>query len=197
MALTVTSLNGAITQGTNVVKLTAFTNPSTVGISAKTVARVDGEDMLVTDASLSPTLQVVRGINGTYATAHDTLAPVVYGITSDFTQTIGSVAPAKVYSYGANATITNPVVDAIIFIDKASAAALTLTDPNKDSQVTVRFVSLTAAAHTITYATGFYDNTTTSDVATFPATAGAVFTMIAQSGKWRPVATADDGVTIA
>lgn len=197
MSLTVTSLNGAVTQGATQVRLTAFTNPSSGGIGARTLLLVDDEQMLVTDASLSPVVQVARGYNGTLATAHGTLAPVTYGLTSDFTQTVGAVAPAPAYSYGADATITNPTVDATIYITKATAAALTLTDPAADQVNTVVFVSLTAAAHTITYATGFYDNTTTSDVATFPATAGAAFTIVARSGKWRPVATADDGVTIA
>lgn len=204
MALTVTSLNGAITQNQTTVTLTAFTNPSTGGIGAKTVLICDGESMLVTDATNSPTLQVVRGYNSPSASLptlpafqHGTLAPVVYGLTSDFTQSVGNPGGAQVYSYGADATITNPVLDATIYIDKATAAALTLTDPPKDQRNLVRITSLTAAAHLITYATGFYDNTTTSDVATFPATAGATMTMVAVNGKWRLVATADDGVTVA
>lgn len=197
MALTVTSLNGAITQSQTQIKLTAFTNPASGGIGPKALVVLDGAEVVqVEDASLSPVLSVVRGFNGTAATAHNTLAPVVYGLTSDFT-TPANVTAATGYSYGADGTITNPAVDATIYIDKATAAALTLTDPNADQTNTVKFVSLTAAAHTITYATGFYDNTTSSDVATFPATAGAAFTIKAMSGKWRPVATADDGVTIA
>jgi len=204
VALAITTLNGAITQNQTQIALTAFTNPSTGGISAKTIVVVDGESMLVTDASLSPVLQVVRGYNSPSASLptlpafqHNTLAKVVYGLTSDFTQSVGNPGGAQVYSYGANATITNPVLDATIYIDKATAAALTLTDPAKDQFNTVKFISRTDAAHTITYATGFYGSTTGSDVATFPATLGAVFTIVAQNGQWCPVATADDGVTIA
>ena len=197
MALATTTLNGAITQGTNKVRLTAFTNPATSGVSAQTFLLVDGEFMQVTDASLSPTLTVTRGALGTAAFSHDTLAPVVYGLTSDFTQNIGNPAAAPVYSYGANATITNPTGNAVVYIDKATAAALTLTDPAADQQNQVRFISLTDAAHTVTYATGFYANTTGSDVAEFPATMGASFTIAAQGGKWRPVSTAAVGVTFA
>jgi hypothetical protein len=196
MALVATTLNGAITLNARQMRLTAFTNPSTGTMSAPTLALVDGEFMMITDATLTPTVAVTRGDQGTKAGAHNTLAPVIYGLSSDFTQTNG-VAGLPVYSYGVDATITNPTVNAVIYIDKATAWAGTLTDPATDQQNTVMFVSRTAAAHLITYATGFYDNTTTSDVATFPATAGAVFTIIAQGGKWRPVATADDGVTIA
>ncbi len=196
MALATTSLNGAVTLNATQVRLTAFTNPGTGGIGPRTYLVVDAEQMLVTDATLAPVLQVTRGANGTYATAHNTLAPVVYGLTTDFTQQVGTAA-APAYSYGADATITNPTVDATIYITKGSAAALTLTDPTADQANTVRIVSLTAYAHLITYATGFYDNTTTSDVATYPATAGATLTLVAKNGKWRVVATADDGVTIA
>jgi len=196
MALTVTSLAGACTQNATQVVLTAFTNPSTSAIGPKTWLRVDGEWMLVTDATLTPTLQVARGINGSLGGAHQILAPVVYGLTSDFTQALSSAQFEPVYSYSVDATITNPVVDQVVYINKAGVCALTLTDPAADQTNTVKFISLTANAHTITYATGFYANTTTSDVATFAATAGASFTMQAFAGKWRPIATADDGVTI-
>lgn len=199
MALVVTSLNGAITQNARQIKLTAFTNPQVGPIGPDVMFLVDGEAMRLTDALLSPTVSVTRGdcINqSTFAVPHNDLAPVIYGLTTDYSQGLG-VYGAPVWSYGVNATITNPQVDATIYIDKATAWAGVLTDPNADQQNTVRFVSRTAAAHTITYATGFYDNTTTSDVATWPATAGATLTIVAQGGKWRPVATADDGVTIA
>ena len=197
MSLTVTSANGAIALNDTQIRLTAFTNPSLGAIGPQTIVLVDKEQMIVANASLSPVLQVTRGANGTQATAHGTLAPIVYGLSSDFTQSISTtgVANAVAYTYGADATITNPTANATIYITKATAAALTLTDPNKDQTNTVVWVSLTAAAHLITYATGFYDNTTTSDIATFPATAGASFTMVAKNGKWSPVATADDGVT--
>lgn len=196
MALAVTSINGAITQNQQQVRLTAFTNPASSGIGPKTVLMVDGEKMLVTDVSLSPVLGVVRGYDGTKATAHNTLAPAVYGLTTDFTQGQVGTGGAREYSYGADGAITNPTVDATIYITKATAAALTLSDPNKDQTNIVRFVSLTAAAHTITYTAGFYGNTTSSDVATFPTTVGAVFTIVAKNGLWNAVSTADDGVLI-
>ena len=192
-----TTLNGAVTSTATQIKLTAFTNPSSGTISAPTVVMLDGnEQCLVTDTTNAPTLGVARGWNGTQATAHGTLAPVAYGLTSDFNMPSG-VSGAMAYSYGADATFTNPLVDSTVYITKATAIALTITDPTFDNVAKVRFISTTAAAHLLTYATGWYDNTTTSDVATFPATAGATFTMQAISGKWRPVSTADDGVTLA
>ncbi len=197
MALTVTSLNGAVVYDAQRLRLTAFTNPSTGGIGPLVKVVVDGEVTYMSDATNSPTLLVARGEEGTLAVPHNTLAPVVYGLTSDFASGGGNgLATAPVVTYSVDSTITNPVVDQIVYINKAGVCALTLTDPAKDSTQTMRFISLTANAHTITYATGFYGNTTTSDVATFPATAGGIFTIRAIDGAWYPVSTADDGVLI-
>jgi hypothetical protein len=198
MALTVTSLNGAITRDARSMTLTAFTNPATGPITAPTMALVDGEAVFVTETSFAPSVGIARGMAGTLAVAHNTLAPVIYGLTSDFTQGANGATTAQtapVWSYGVDSTMTNPTVNATIYIDKATAAALTLTDPAKDQQNTVTVISRTAAAHTITYATGFYDNTTSSDVATFAAVAGASMVFAAQGGKWRPLALTN--VTLA
>jgi len=206
MALTVTSLNGAITQAARQATLTAFSNPSTGGVGPSTVALIDGEGVLITGSPFSPTVDVVRGYTnpftnqGTVAVAHNTLAPVVYGLTSDFSQLgvqgSASIAIAAEASYGVNGAITVPLVNQTIYITKAGVCALTLASPSADSNVTVRFVALTANAHTITYTPGFYGNTTSSDVCTFPGTIGAVFTIVAKNGLWNAVATADDGCLI-
>ena len=200
MALATTSLNGAVTLNARQIRLTAFTNPSSGGISAPTKVLVDGEVMYVTDATLSPVLGVSRGMEGTKASAHNTLAPSVYGLTSDFTQSASTNGTAGVpeFSIAVNdSNVTLPVVDCTIYLTKATALGITINAPNADQNNTIRFVSLTAAAHLITFTPGFYGNTTTSDVATFPSTIGAVFTIVAKGASWNPVATADDGVTIA
>lgn len=200
MALVVTSLNGAISLNATQVRLTAYTNPASGGIGPKANLLVDGEQMLVTDATLSPVVQVARGYNGTQAAAHNTLAPVTYGLSTDFTGTASTngQAGASQISLAVNdANVTLPVVDSTIYITKAGVLAITINGPAKDQTNTIKFVSLTANAHLITYTAGFYANTTSSDVATFPATAGAVFTIVARNGLWNAVATADDGVTIA
>ncbi len=196
MALAVTSLNGAIGMNDRRLKLTAFTNPSLGGISPSTVLQVDGERMTVADATSSPILIVSRGDYGTLASAHNTLAPVTYGITSDFTNAASATeaSSASQYSYGVSGAITIPVVNQTIYLTKAGVAAMTLSDPAKDQTNTVVFVSLTANAHTITYSTGFYGGTGT--VATFPSTIGACFTIVARNGVWNAVATCDDGVLI-
>ena len=195
MALAVTSLNGTITKNATMITLTAFTNPSSGAMSAQTVAIVDGEKMLITDATLSPTVQVVRGYDSTYASQHNTLAPIVYGLTSDFTQQVSTtgVAGSSVISYGVSGAITPPINNTTIYLTKATAAAMTLATPASDQSNVVTVVSLTAAAHTITYTAGFYQNTTSSDVVTFPSTSGACWIFQAKNGLWN--ATLGGGTT--
>lgn len=202
MSLIVTTLNGAILASAQQVKLTAFTSQAGNNFD-KQVLVIDGEAMLITDTSLSPTLSVVRGFTdpntgkGTIAGPHNTLAPAVYGKTQDFTSSTGGLSTLPVVSYGADGAITVPVVDQTIYITKGSAAALTLAGPNNDSTVTVKVISLSAFAHTITYTAGFYQNTTSSDVATFPATSGATFVFQAKNGVWNAVGNVSSaGVTL-
>lgn len=186
MALTVTSINGAISASATLVRLTSGT-----GAAKGYTLKVDGEQMLITDDSLSPTFQVARGMNGTLAIAHNTLAPAVVGPKGDFL--IPSGAP--MVSYGADGAITIPSVDQFIILDKATAAAMTLAAPPKDSTVTLTIMGAVAAANTVTYTAGFYGDTTSSDVATFAAKVGASMTIQAQQGKWGVVALAN--VTLA
>lgn len=195
MSVTVTSLNGAITASAQQVRLTAFTNPASSGISAPTKIVLDDEVLYVSDASLSPVLSVSRGQEGTLAGPHNTLAPICYGLTSDFAAGTG-LAVMPVVSYGVSGAITVPIVDQTIYLTKAGVAAMTLAGPANDQVNTVRVISLTANAHTVTYTAGFYQNTTSSDVCTFPSTSGACFTFKAKNGVWNAVATADDGALI-
>jgi hypothetical protein len=198
--LTVTSAASAVALTDRYIKFTAFTNPSTGGISVPTKAIIDGEVVYVTDATLSPTCLVSRGMEGTAATAHNSLAPIVYGLTSDFTQPISTngQAQANVLSYSVNNTsVTLPVVNSTIYITKAGVLAITINGPNNDQSNTIKFVSLTANAHTITYTAGFYGNTTSSDVCTFPSTIGAVFTITAKNGLWNAESNVSSaGVTL-
>lgn len=209
MALVATAtLSGAVGLNDTFVKLSAYTNPVTGGIGPQAVLVVDGEAMLVADASLSPTLKVVRGYVSPVpgqktlpACAHKTLAPVVYGLTSDFTQEASTDqrAAAGVLSLSVNdSAVQLPVTDCTIYIEKAGVLAITILAPFADQSNTIKFISLTANAHTITYTAGFYGNTTSSDVATFPATVGGSFTIQAKNGLWVPMATVTTaGVTLA
>ena len=86
MALTTTTNSGAVTAAQTFITLAAYTAPTSgiVGTRAKPMLRMDSEYMLITDATLSPTLQVVRGYFGSSAATHKNLAGVTYGVQDDF-----------------------------------------------------------------------------------------------------------------
>lgn len=189
MAVTATTLASAKTSANDkFVKLT-----SASGIAVKMLLRVDGEWMRVTDVSLSPTIGVVPGYNGSPAGPHGILAPVVYGVPSDFVNWFSTNPQDEVVtqSIGADGAVTGPagtgvpITDTIVYINKATAIAATIALPANDQTNTITFISTTAAAHVVTM-TG---NPSGSDVATFTAVIGATFTIKAQPGAWGILAT--------
>jgi len=198
MALTATTLASAKATNDTVINLTSAT-----GVANKMLALVDAEWMRVSSVLLTPAIGVVPGYNGSTAGPHGALAPVIYGLTSDFVST-GIVPSSTVtsQSFSADGAITGPggagvpTSNTIIYLTKGSAGAYTLAAPAIDQQNTLIFVSTSAYAHTITVTAGFYGNTTTSDVATFAATVNSTLTIKAQNGLWAPIATADDGTVI-
>jgi hypothetical protein len=191
MALSKTTLNGAITQGATQLTLTSAT-----GIAKKMWLRVDGEYMLVTDITNTPTLLVVRGVNGTPALAHNTLAIVAYGVQGDFNISSG-VAGAPIYSYSVSGAITVPLSDQTVIIDKATAAAMTLAAPAYDTNPYVLITSATAAAHTVTAVTLLADGTSTTlkSTATFGTGIGASLGLEGVNGVWNVVSV--ENVTLA
>lgn len=188
MATSNTTLNGAITAAATQITLTAYTAPT--GNGARLV-RVDGEDMRVTDETNSPTLQVVRGYNGTVAVAHNTLAPVAYGLAGAFVQP--NQQPVLT-SYSVSGAIAIPAVppnqEVFIVLNKAGVAAMTLAAPAADQNgLKLTITSNTAQAHTVTATGLFQDGSTTTNVATFAANAGAGLTIQAVNGKWNVIAS--------
>ena len=188
MAVTATTLAAAKATNDRVVKLTSAT-----GIQNKMLLRVDGEWMRVTDVSLTPTIGVVPGYNGSPATPHGILAPVVYGVPGDFVNWFSTNPQEEIVtqSIGADGAVTGPqgtgvpTADTIVYINKATAIAATIALPANDQTNTITFISTTAAAHVVTM-TG---NPGGSDVATFTAVIGATFTIKAQPGAWGILAT--------
>ena len=199
MATTNTTLSGAIDQNATMVTLTAFSNPSAGGIGPKTWVKVDGETMLVTSTLLAPTLQVVRGYDGTLATSHNTLAPIAYGLAPDFVTT--NLLP-NVTSYSVSGAIAVPQLAAnrevFIVLNKAGVAAMTLAAPAADQNgLILTITSNTAQAHTVTATGLFQDGSTTTDVATFAAHPGAGFTVQAVNGKWNVTSNANASITFS
>ncbi len=192
MALAATTLAANKAVNDIVINLTSAT-----GAIPKMLAMVDTEWMRITSNLLTPTLGVVPGYNGSAASSHGQLAPVIYGVTQDFINagiTIGGVYASQ--SLGVDGAIVGPsgtglpITNTFFFLTKATAGAYTIALPTKDQTNTITFISTTAAAHVLTNAAGFYGDTTGSDTATWPAHANATFTIRAQGGVWCPIATA-------
>jgi hypothetical protein len=194
MALTSTTLASPKAINDKVIKLTSAT-----GITTKMLAIVDREVMRITDVSGSPTVGVVAGYQGSPATAHGILAPVVFGVPSDFVNFFAINPQVEVVSqsFGVDGAITGPngtgvpVADTIVYLTKATAGAYTIALPASDQSNSITFISTTAAAHVVTM-TG---NPAANDVATFTAAIGSSFTIKAQPGAWGIIATGN--VTVA
>lgn len=182
---TLASACGASDQSINVTSATGF--------AVGNLIQVDGEFMVQTGAAVGTVIPVQRGgKNGTVQVAHAILASVTTGTASEFpgpqpgwTNNPGRYKK-QIVSYGASGAITPPTYDTIIFLDKATAAAMTLASPAATTPdgTEVTIYSNTAAAHTVTYTPGFNGDTTSSDVATFAATIGNSMTILAARGLW-------------
>jgi len=193
MALVATTLAGAkATNDTRIVLTSAS------GATTKMLALVDAEWMRITSVLLTPTLGVVPGYNGSTAGPHGILAPVIYGIPSEFVS-IGIVPDSVLtsQSFGVSGAVTGPsgagvpVSNTLIYLTKATAGAMTLAAPAIDQLNILTFISTTAAAHTITMA----GNAGATDVATFAANIGTSISLKASNGVW--AAIAQNGVTVA
>ncbi len=87
----------------------------------------------------------------------------------------------------ADGAIAVPTGDTKYVITKAGVAALTIVNPTDVTHdgLTLTFVSITAAAHTLTRATtGFNDAGAAGDVATWGGAKGDGMQITAWDGKW-------------
>ena len=194
MALTTTSLAAAA----NAEQLT-FSVTSATGATVGGFVRIDNEYSVITE--INGTLISVRnrGMFGGKAVAHNILAPLTFGLMSDLPDpNVGEVDAAQapdLQSYAVSGAIDVSLLKArktTIVLTKAGVAAMTLAAPSKAQDgIEVTILSATANAHTVTYTAGFYADTTSSDVATFAAKAGASMTIVARGGTWGVVALAN------
>jgi hypothetical protein len=160
--------------------------------------QVDEEIFKVTKGYVSAAtiVPVLRGQNGTLATAHGILARVVGGKGSDWAQSNPpqTVAPyviagrARVQtSYGAAGAIDLPPAgaDALARLNGTVALAMTLAVPTKDLDGSViTIVGNGSAAHTVTVAGGVGGGALT--VATFDASGRCNFSLMAMDEIWVP-----------
>ncbi len=191
MAITLsTTLAAACTASDQKVLVTSATSAA-VGM----IAKMEQEYALIT-AIDSTTLTLSRlGLYGSSVQAHKILSPIEISAAADFPGTpTGSPIPIpygapELTTYGAAGAIAIPNENADIFINKATAAAMTLVAPSTAQDgVTLCITAGTAAAHTVTTptATGFKNTTGT---ATFGGAIGDSMTIKAYKGLWLPVAT--------
>ena len=201
MALANTTLAAAVQFNDDTIKVTA-----TTGFGDQQLIRVNNEFMAQAGSAVGTTIKVRRGLDGTAVTAHGILSDVVTGLRSDFPAPpagmpvmLPPTIVAARNSLGVDTTFATadyPKGELAYVITKATVCAIVLGAPSKaQNGLRLTFRSATAAAHTITYATGFYGDAGSSDIATFAAKIGASATFEANAGAWGVLALAN--VTIA
>jgi len=177
MALTSTTLDGAISANATYIRLTSGT-----GAAVGSFIKVDSEYMRILDITNSPTLWVQRGQLGSAAVAHSTLAAAVIGVASDFP----TVPAPRVYTYGADSAIA--VAPGYHQLCKGSAGAYTLANPStaQDGDILV-IPSLTSYAHVITGVSIWDGTATVNTTLTYAAVQGASCTLGASRGVWEVI----------
>ncbi len=195
MALTKTTLSGAVTANATFIKVTAAT-----GFAAGQVIRVDNEFMRQIGDANGLYINVRRGEQGSAVVAHGTLADCVTGLAADFPDPgVGNELQVMPSDYDRVTISTDSTVDSSVYgknttivINKGSATAITLLDPLKSQDgLRLTFRSSSAFAHTVDYTAGFYGDTSSSNLATFAAKNGASFTCEANGGSWGVIAAAN------
>ncbi len=202
MALTTTYLAGALSATpsgpSQFLTLNAYTAPSVGAIGAVKMGRfATGEYFLITDDSASPTLQVVRGWNGSRAVAHSVYEGVQYGLASDAAwpaapAAVVQIAPVTITnsqevtitgSTGTDAAVVTVPWPAILNASGASGAGLNLPIPVVGAQYVVKNSS---SGTMKIYCVGGSINGTTGTTAVSMTTTGATGDIFwcATAGAW-------------
>ena len=186
MAQTTTTISAAVGATDLNIPVTSAT-----GFTAGNYLRLDNEFMVVTAVSGTNISVRSRGDKGSGAVAHNILAIANTGLDSDLAvQPMGQAAQIDpqfptIVTYSAAGAIAIPVQNTMVVLNGGGARAMTLAGPAKDQDgLTLTVLNASAYAHTVTYTAGFYGDTTSSDVITFAAKAGASFICVARGGTW-------------
>jgi len=207
MAITLTTLNGAVVVDQNTIAVASAT-----GFAAGSIVQIDQEVLQVQKGYVSgTTIPVLRGLDGTATQAHATAAQVKVGLASDFLgpapqevtgMPIGSPARTRI-SYSAAGAITLPLPgnDAVAVLNGTVALAMTLANPTTDMDgCRLVIIGNGKAAHTVTYAAGLGNVGGTADVITFAAAQAQGIEVVACGGFWCGIgmntAVAGAGATI-
>lgn len=202
MALTRTSLSAACGASDLTLSITSTSSGfPAVGVYASPpqILQVDGEKMLIQVVPLAGICKVMqRGYDGTYAQAHDVLAPVATSATpGDFVGVAQGAVDTRppyvddIVTVGQNGVIAVPIRNTTFLLTKATAlASTTLAAPGKDQDgLRLTFTNQTNAAHVITATSLFGDGVTGAphSTATFGAFIGASLVVVADNGLWNLV----------
>lgn len=193
MALTTTTLNGAISADQTLIKVTSGT-----GFGKGKYLRVDDEFLQQTadaDASSTTLIPVRRGVNGTVAKAHPTGANCLVGNGDEFTGSADTTATGyplsgrqrRLVSYSASGAIAlgSPGTDLVAVLNGTSGLTMTQVVPTKDMDTDVlTVISNGKAAHTLTFATAIGDAGSGYTVLTFPAGGQVAAQFMACNGIW-------------
>ena len=186
MAQTTTTISAAVGATDLTIPVTSAT-----GFAAGNYLRLDNEFMVVTAVSGTNISVRARGDKGSGAVAHNILAVANTGLDSDLAvQPMGQASQIDpqfptIVTYSAAGAIAIPVQNTMVVLNGGAARAMTLAGPGKDQDgLTLTVLNASAFAHTVTYTAGFYGDTTSSDVITFAAKAGASFICVARGGTW-------------
>lgn len=198
MSLINTTLASAMAASDTVMVVAAST-----GLVAKMIVECDGESMQIgsgyTVAANGVNVPVLRGQQGTVASAHPSSAKVRIGAGSDTGW--GSQAPQTVTqypiaspaiqkaSYSASGAITLPNTgnDMLAYLNGTSVLAMTVADPGTALDGSKLWIASNgAAAHTITFASGLSGAGSSYDVITVNATAPVLLgPFMAVNGYWQ------------
>lgn len=197
MALTATTLSGAITADSTTIKVASAT-----GFAKGRLIKVGDEFMLQSaeaDSVSTTVIPVIRGINGTQAKAHPTSAVVLVGnpatTAGDWTGSQVAVnvpyplagRPRLTSTYSAAGAITLPApgTDMVAVLNGTGADAMTIAAPTKDMDGCMLIIlGGGAAAKTLTFSGGLSGAGSSYDVVTLNATAVAGIICIACNGLW-------------
>lgn len=192
MALTTSTLNGAITSSAQSLVITSATD-----VTAGDYMLIDQEVVRVGKSYTSGTTIPLsgRGLNGTVAAAHATGANIVHGAGSDFANAGPQVAlpypvagrARTLTSYSASGAIALPTAgtDAVAVLNGTSTLAMTLANPTKDMDGSILFVLGNGkSASTVTVSDGYGLAGSGYTVLTFQNAGVVGFTLMAANAAW-------------